>query len=91
MNMITPVRTDDASSCKPPGRPTGDRTLEIKVEMEKAVAEGRTQFVMRENEWERGKRSRFASRARTAARLIGKKVRCRRVRDGYVEITMVGK
>ena len=71
------------------GRPVGDRTLEIMAELQLADALGRVTATMELDERELERFGRFSAKARTAARLMGRKVRVRKVGESMAEMTLL--
>lgn len=89
MEMILPVRCDSVAAGSTPGRPVGDRTLEIMAEIQLADALGRVTAIIELEQFELERFDRFSSKARTAARLCGKKVRARKLPGGRAELTLL--
>lgn len=89
MSMVKPVEIGAEGLGERAGRPVGDRTLEIMAELQLAEALGRVTAKMELEEREVERFGRFSAKARTAARLLGRKVRVRKLGDDMAEMTLL--
>ena len=91
MSMISPVTSDYAGFSVGSGRPLSDRTMEIAGELQLAKALGKYVVVLPLVDDEVENRLRFSQRSRRAAKLLGMKVRARRLDDGRGELVLLSR